>query len=95
MFSKVSDEDEEMISEAEVKEEINKLRYKKVARHYIGDAIRNANCKVKLTAAQYHKGTKMLVTGKKNIIINIMRLLLSLILYITISFKINTYDRNL
>lgn len=41
-----------------------KLFYKKLGRHYIGDAIRNAHHKCKLTAAQYHKNTKMLVTGK-------------------------------
>ncbi|CAF4949248.1 unnamed protein product [Pieris macdunnoughi] len=60
----VSDEDEEMLPE--VKEEVKKLQYKKLGRHYIGDAIRSANCKVKLTAAQYHKANKMLVTGFSN-----------------------------
>ncbi|CAK1551545.1 unnamed protein product [Leptosia nina] len=62
----VSDEDEDMKPETEVKEEVKKLQYKKLGRHYIGDAIRKANCKVRLTAAQYHKGTRVLVTGFSN-----------------------------
>lgn len=44
-------------------EKENMLSYKKLGRHYIGDAIRQADYKVKLTAAQYHKETKILVTG--------------------------------
>ncbi|XP_048480897.1 periodic tryptophan protein 2 homolog [Plutella xylostella] len=48
----------------EVKSESSqKLAYNKLGRHYIGDAIRNASHRVKLTAAQYHKETKLLVTG--------------------------------
>ncbi|KAI8439911.1 hypothetical protein MSG28_001371 [Choristoneura fumiferana] len=40
-----------------------RLVYKRLGRHYIGDAIRSAHHKVKLSAAQYHKETKMLVTA--------------------------------
>ncbi|CAH0629125.1 unnamed protein product [Chrysodeixis includens] len=51
-------------AEKEVKaEEDQRLLYKKLGRHYIGDEIRRAHHKVKLTSAQYHKDTKMLVTG--------------------------------
>ncbi|CAG4983552.1 unnamed protein product [Colias eurytheme] len=60
-----SDKDEEM-EETEAKEEAKRMLYKKLGRHYIGDDIRNANRKVKLTAAQYHKATKILVTGFSN-----------------------------
>ncbi|CAB3241185.1 unnamed protein product [Arctia plantaginis] len=45
------------------KEDEKRLLYKKLGRHYIGDEIRRAHHKVKLTAAQYHKETKLLVTG--------------------------------
>ncbi|XP_041972804.1 periodic tryptophan protein 2 homolog [Aricia agestis] len=57
--------DEEMEEEKKV-EEAKKLAYKKLGRWYIGDAIRNASHKVKLTAAAYHKNTKLLVTGFSN-----------------------------
>ncbi|XP_075972567.1 periodic tryptophan protein 2 homolog [Anticarsia gemmatalis] len=51
-------------AEKEIKTENDKrLHYKKLGRHYIGDEIRRAHHKVRLTAVQYHKDTKMLVTG--------------------------------
>ncbi|PZC83427.1 hypothetical protein B5X24_HaOG207810 [Helicoverpa armigera] len=57
-------EEEEDPTEKEIKtEDIKKLLYKKLGRYYIGDDIRMAHHKVKLTAAQYHRETKMLVTG--------------------------------
>ncbi|XP_026333616.1 periodic tryptophan protein 2 homolog isoform X1 [Hyposmocoma kahamanoa] len=60
----VSDEDNSEVGKQEPKTEDDKrLLYKKLGRHYIGDAIRNAHHKCKLTAVQYHKETKMLVTG--------------------------------
>ncbi|XP_013200254.1 periodic tryptophan protein 2 homolog [Amyelois transitella] len=69
----VIEKDKEYESEEEVPEEAKpkledekRLLYKKLGRHYIGDAIRNAHHKVKLTAAHYHKNTKMLVTGFSN-----------------------------
>ncbi|CAH2979650.1 unnamed protein product [Chilo suppressalis] len=58
-------DDNEDNTEMKVEDE-KRLHYKKLGRHYIGDAIRNADRKVKLTAAQYHKDTKMLVTGFSN-----------------------------
>ncbi|XP_063823658.1 periodic tryptophan protein 2 homolog [Ostrinia nubilalis] len=65
------DQENESEDEAKVKventiAEEKRLHYKKLGRHYIGDAIRNAHHKVRLTAAQYHKNTKMLVTGFSN-----------------------------
>ncbi|CAG9791750.1 unnamed protein product [Diatraea saccharalis] len=64
------DKEEEPESEDEAKvvkaEDDKRLHYKKLGRHYIGDAIRKADHKVRLTAAQYHKQTKMLVTGFSN-----------------------------
>ncbi|XP_045534107.1 periodic tryptophan protein 2 homolog isoform X1 [Papilio machaon] len=61
-----SDDDKTNIKEEiKVKEE-KRLFFTKLGRHYIGDAIRSANYKVKLTAAQYHKATKMLITGFSN-----------------------------
>ncbi|XP_013141528.1 PREDICTED: periodic tryptophan protein 2 homolog [Papilio polytes] len=60
-----SDDDKSEKDDIKVKEE-NRLVFRKLGRHYIGDAIRSADCKVKLTAAQYHKATKMLITGFSN-----------------------------
>ncbi|CAH2091640.1 unnamed protein product [Euphydryas editha] len=59
-----SDKDEEMeIKQEKDVDDDKKLQYKKLGRHYIGDAIRNANHKVRLSAAAYHKSTRILVTG--------------------------------
>ncbi|XP_046978620.1 periodic tryptophan protein 2 homolog [Vanessa cardui] len=59
-----NDKDENMEKELENKVDDDKrLQYKKLGRHYIGDAIRNAHHKVRLSAAAYHKNTKILVTG--------------------------------
>ncbi|KPI91085.1 Periodic tryptophan protein 2-like [Papilio xuthus] len=61
-----SDDDKKSSKEEiKVKEE-KRLVFTKLGRHYIGDAIRNANYRVKLTAAHYHKATKMLITGFSN-----------------------------
>ncbi|KAK9700457.1 WD domain, G-beta repeat [Popillia japonica] len=43
--------------------EEDKLYYKRIARHYLGDAPRKDDRKAILTAASYHKTTKVLVTG--------------------------------
>lgn len=51
--------------EAEKANEVNKLFYKRIARHYLGDEVRKDNREAVLTAAAYHKKTKILVTGKK------------------------------
>ncbi|XP_050341996.1 periodic tryptophan protein 2 homolog isoform X2 [Nymphalis io] len=59
-----SDKDENMEKELEKKVDDDKrLQYRKLGRHYIGDAIRNAHHKVRLSAAAYHRNTKILVTG--------------------------------
>ncbi|XP_045459792.1 periodic tryptophan protein 2 homolog [Melitaea cinxia] len=58
-----SDKDEEMDIKSEKVEDDKRLQYNKLGRHYIGDAIRNAHHKVRISAAAYHKGTKILVTG--------------------------------
>ncbi|CAG4987863.1 unnamed protein product [Parnassius apollo] len=60
-----SDEEEKPVNVKKIDED-KRLAYKKLGRHYIGDAIRNAHHKVKLSAAQYHKDTKMLITGFSN-----------------------------
>ncbi|KAM3968341.1 periodic tryptophan protein 2 homolog [Aphomia sociella] len=57
------EQDSEVKSSKSNKDDDKRLLYKKLGRHYIGDAVRIADHKIKLTAAQYHKGTKMLVTG--------------------------------
>ncbi|XP_053600590.1 periodic tryptophan protein 2 homolog [Plodia interpunctella] len=59
-------EEEAAVAEAAKSEDDKRLLYKKLGRHYIGDAIRNAHHKVRLTAVEYHKNTKMLVTGFSN-----------------------------
>ncbi|KRT80091.1 WD40 domain-containing protein, partial [Oryctes borbonicus] len=41
----------------------DKLRYKRIARHYLADAARKEERKAVLTAASYHKATKILVSG--------------------------------
>ncbi|KAB0802818.1 hypothetical protein PPYR_05004 [Photinus pyralis] len=41
----------------------NKLYYKRLARHYLGDEIRKTNRDAVLTAAAYHRQTKILVVG--------------------------------
>ncbi|XP_026745468.1 periodic tryptophan protein 2 homolog [Trichoplusia ni] len=58
-----SDDEEELVKTEVKTEDDQRLLYKKLGRHYIGDEIRRAHHKVKLTSAQYHKETKMLVTG--------------------------------
>ncbi|XP_045763111.1 periodic tryptophan protein 2 homolog [Maniola jurtina] len=61
-----SDEDANMGPEKDkkdVKEDEKRLLYKKLGRHYVGDAIRNADYKCRVSAAAYHKSTKILVTG--------------------------------
>lgn len=50
--------------ETEKNTEINKLFYKRIARHYLGDEARKDNREAVLTAAAYHRKTKILVTGK-------------------------------
>ncbi|XP_018569437.1 periodic tryptophan protein 2 homolog [Anoplophora glabripennis] len=43
--------------------EVNKLFYKRIARHYLGDEVRKDNRQAVLTAAAYHRKTRILVTG--------------------------------
>lgn len=43
--------------------ELNKLFYKRIARHYLGDEARKDNRQAVLTAAAYHRKTRILVTG--------------------------------
>ncbi|XP_063530228.1 periodic tryptophan protein 2 homolog [Cydia strobilella] len=61
-----SENDEEMEEKQKSSTYEKRLLYKKLGRHYIGDAIRSAHHKVKLSAAQYHKENKLLVTGFTN-----------------------------
>jgi len=42
---------------------IKKLGYKKLASHYLKDEIRNESKNVKLTAAAYHRESRILVVG--------------------------------
>lgn len=42
----------------------SKFFYKRLARHYLADEARKSNFAAVLTAAAYHKGTKILVTGE-------------------------------
>ncbi|GBP40588.1 Periodic tryptophan protein 2 homolog [Eumeta japonica] len=44
------------------KEETNKFFYKKLGRHYIADSLRAKDHKIRLSAVNYHKETKLLVT---------------------------------
>lgn len=41
-----------------------KFFYKRLVRHYLGDEARKNNFEAVLTAAAYHKSTKILVTGE-------------------------------
>ncbi|KAI4458257.1 wd40 repeat protein [Holotrichia oblita] len=68
--SKVPERTEEELASAlkDVRVEDNdvgqdKLYYKRIARHYLGDAARKDDRKAMLTSASYHKTTKVLVTG--------------------------------
>ncbi|CAG9859982.1 unnamed protein product [Phyllotreta striolata] len=45
---------------------INKLFYKRLARHYLADDVRKENRDAILTAAGYHKKSKIFVTGYSN-----------------------------
>ncbi|XP_059059987.1 periodic tryptophan protein 2 homolog [Achroia grisella] len=58
-----SDNEQDAEINSNDKEDGNRLYYKKLGRHYIGEALRRSDYKIKLTAAQYHKGTKLLITG--------------------------------
>lgn len=42
---------------------VEKLRYKRLSRHYLADEVRKENRDALLTAAAYHQQTKILVTG--------------------------------
>ncbi|CAH1183241.1 unnamed protein product [Phaedon cochleariae] len=43
--------------------EVNKLFYKRLARHYLADEVRKENRDAVLTSAAYHKKSRILVTG--------------------------------
>lgn len=45
---------------------VKKLRYKKVARHYLADVVQKQTKNAVLTAATYHKDTHILVVGFNN-----------------------------
>lgn len=45
------------------KQTVDKLFYKRIARHYIGDEVRKDNKDAIITSAAYHRRTKILVTG--------------------------------
>ncbi|KAG5874047.1 hypothetical protein JTB14_034623 [Gonioctena quinquepunctata] len=52
------------VNEDEPKEEeVNKLFYKRIARHYLADEVRKNNRDATLTSAAYHKKSRILVTG--------------------------------
>lgn len=65
MFIEFSAEkDVESEDEAEDKgNEVSKLFYKRLARHYLGDEVRKQHRDAVLTSAAYHRDTKILVTG--------------------------------
>lgn len=42
---------------------ISKFFYKRIARHYMADEVRKDNKDAVLTAAAYHRDTKILITG--------------------------------
>ncbi|XP_037297331.1 periodic tryptophan protein 2 homolog isoform X2 [Manduca sexta] len=65
-FEEPDDQEEDKVKREIAEYEEKRLTYAKLGRHYIGDAIRIADRKVKLTAVQYHKETKLLVTGFSN-----------------------------
>lgn len=45
---------------------VKKLRYKRIARHYLADEVRKQAKDAVLTAATYHKDTHILVVGFNN-----------------------------
>ncbi|XP_078051731.1 periodic tryptophan protein 2 homolog isoform X2 [Augochlora pura] len=62
-----SEDSTEVDADTEVKSEIKKFRYTKVARHYLADDVqKQQNEKVMLTAAAYHQETGILVVGFNN-----------------------------
>lgn len=52
------------LNNEELSQEINKLFYKRLSRHYLADEVRKENRNATLTSAAYHKQTRILVTGK-------------------------------
>ncbi|XP_043664857.1 periodic tryptophan protein 2 homolog [Vespula pensylvanica] len=50
----------------EMDSKVKKLRYKKVARHYLADVVQKQTKNAVLTAATYHKDTHILVVGFNN-----------------------------
>ncbi|XP_012267817.2 periodic tryptophan protein 2 homolog [Athalia rosae] len=54
-------EDEDEPEEKDTK--VEPLRYKRLARHYLGNELQNQNRNAVLTSAAYHRSTKILVTG--------------------------------
>lgn len=53
-------------SQEEVKNEMRKLKYKRLGRHYLADAARNESKDVILTSAAYHSPNHILVVGFSN-----------------------------
>lgn len=68
-MSKAVERTEEEISEylkqasLEEPQEVNKMFYKRLARHYLADEVRKENKEAILTSAAYHQQTKILITG--------------------------------
>lgn len=52
------------IDEGQEENKIDKLFYKRIARHYLADEVRKEDREAQLTSAAYHKKTKILITGR-------------------------------
>lgn len=52
------------VEDGEAKPKQNAALYKRVAKHYLADEVRKEDKEAVLTAAAYHKNTKVLVTGE-------------------------------
>lgn len=67
MIRKFIISDEEDADEKESKDSIvKKLRYKRLARHWLADEARKQDRTAVLTAAAYHQDTRILVVGFSN-----------------------------
>lgn len=51
------------MEENSIKEETKQKLYKRLVKHYLADEVHKENRDAILTAAAYHKTTKILVTG--------------------------------
>lgn len=65
-IERLEEEIMDYLNEMSVTEDVNevhKLFYKRLAKHYLADEVRKENREAVLTAAAYHQQTKILVTG--------------------------------